>query len=38
VARLADRVMPVLLIAVGLYVLSDTPTDSLVRILADPAP
>jgi cadmium resistance protein CadD (predicted permease) len=38
VARLADRVMPVLLVAVGLYVLSDTPTDSLVRALADPGP
>jgi cadmium resistance protein CadD (predicted permease) len=38
VARLADRIMPVLLVAVGLYVLSDTPTDSLVRFLDDPAP
>jgi cadmium resistance protein CadD (predicted permease) len=38
VARLGDRVMPLLLVAVGLYVLSDTPTDTLGRILADPAP
>jgi cadmium resistance protein CadD (predicted permease) len=37
-ARLTDRVMPVLLIAVGIYVLGDTPTDSLVRGLADPGP
>ena len=38
VARLGDRVMPVLLVVVGLYVLSDTPTDSLVRVLADRVP
>lgn len=38
VARLADRIMPVLLVAVGLYVLTDTPTDSLVRVLADRGP